>query len=419
MPKKIAVIGSGVAGLTAAYLLDSLHEVTIFEKGSRLGGHTHTVFLPEGPDRGTPIDTGFIVFNPKNYPLLCRLFQRLEVKTEASDMAFGLSCRETGLEYCSDFPQGLFAQKRNLFNPQFALLIRDVLRLNQKAKEALESDAVKGKTLGEWLKSNQASRIFREFYLLPMGAAIWSMPAAEMLHFPAAMFIRFFENHGLWDLKGRPEWRVVSGGSQTYVQKIKASFRGKIFTDAGVIQIKRNSNGVEVKTQKISDQFDAVIIATHADEAFSMLEDPSADEKKYLSPWKYTRNEAVLHWDQALMPKRRAAWASWNYTVWNRIAEKTRVSVTYWANRLQNLKTSRSYFVTLNATEYVDPSKIIRRMSYTHPHYSFASLELQKNLPLLCGVKDTYFCGSYFGYGFHEDAVRSAVQIAEVFGAKL
>ncbi len=417
--KKIAVIGSGAAGLTAAYLLDSIHNVTLFEKADRLGGHTNTLTLSSGPDAGTPIDTGFIVFNEKNYPLLCRLFKRLGVETDFTDMAFGLACRETGLEYCSDFPRGLFAQKRNYFKPSFIRFIREILRLNRFAKQQLQDGVMAGQTLAEWLESVKASSAYRQLYLLPMGAAIWSTPAAEMLKFPAEMFLRFFDNHGLWDLKNRPRWKFVRGGSQTYVKKIQAGFKGNIRLNSGVVKIKREADGVEVQTAQGAQKFDAVVLAAHADESYAMLTDPSDAEKQALSAWKYTRNEAVLHWDDALMPQRKAAWASWNYTVWNRIAEKTRVSVTYWMNRLQNLKTSRPYFVTLNATDYIDPQKVIRKISYTHPHYDFLSLNSQNNLPQLNGKRSTYFCGSYFGNGFHEDAVRSAVQVAEKLGAKL
>ncbi len=417
--KKIAVIGSGAAGLTAAYLLDSLHDVTLFEKADRLGGHTNTLTLASGPDAGTPIDTGFIVFNEKNYPLLCRLFKRLGVETDFSDMAFGLACRETGLEYCSDFPRGVFAQKRNYFNPSFIRFIAEIIRLNSLAKKQLQDNVMAGQTLGNWLDSMHASHSYRQLYLLPMGAAIWSTPTAEILKFPAEMFLRFFENHGLWDLKNRPRWKFVRGGSQTYVRKIQAGFKGSIRLNSGVVKIKRSADDVEVQTAQGIEKFDAVVLAAHADESYAMLTAPSAAEKQALAVWKYTRNEAVLHWDDALMPKRKAAWASWNYTVWNRIAEKTRVSVTYWMNRLQNLKTSRPYFVTLNATDYIDPQKVIRKISYTHPHYEFSSLTSQKALARLNGDRSTFFCGSYFGNGFHEDAVRSAVQVAEKLGAKL
>jgi len=417
--KKIAVIGSGAAGLTAAYLLDSIHAVTLFEKADRLGGHTNTITLASGPDAGTPIDTGFIVFNEKNYPLLCRLFKRLGVETDFTDMAFGLACRETGLEYCSDFPKGLFAQKRNYFKPSFIFFIREIMRVNRLAKQQLQDGVMAGQTLADWLESVKASPAYRQFYLLPMGAAIWSTPTAEMLRFPAEMFLRFFDNHGLWDLKNRPRWKFVCGGSQTYVKKIQAGFKGSIRLNSGVVKIKRDANQVEVHTAQGVETFDAVVLAAHADESYAMLTDPSDVEKQVLSVWKYTRNEAVLHWDDALMPKRKAAWASWNYTVWNRIAEKTRVSVTYWMNRLQNLKTSRPYFVTLNATDYIDPQKVIRKFIYTHPHYDFLSLSSQSTLPQLNGKLNTYYCGSYFGNGFHEDAVRSAVQVAEKLGARL
>lgn len=427
--KKIAVIGSGAAGLTAAYLLDSIHDVTLFEKSDRLGGHTNTLTLSSGPDAGTPIDTGFIVFNEKNYPLLCRLFARLGVETDFTDMAFGLACRETGLEYCSDFPKGLFAQKRNYFKPSFILFIREILRVNQLAKQQLQDGVRDGQTLEGWLQAVNASSAYRMFYLLPMGAAIWSTPTAEMLKFPAEMFLRFFDNHGLWDLKNRPRWKFVCGGSQTYVKKIQSGFKGNIRLNTGVIKITRASDGVEVQTAQGAEKFDAVVLAAHADESYAMLTDPSDAEKQALAVWKYTRNEAVLHWDDALMPKRKAAWASWNCNLFSFGSVSSTqpqaslisqpVALTYWMNRLQNLKTSRPYFVTLNATDYIDPQKVIRKISYTHPHYEFSSLTSQKLLARLNGDRNTFFCGSYFGNGFHEDAVRSAVQVAEKLGAKL
>lgn len=416
---KIAVVGSGAAGLTAAYLLDPVHQVTLFEKADRFGGHTHTVFIPDGPDSGTPVDTGFIVFNQKNYPLLCRLFERLGIATEPSDMAFGLTDRRSGLEYCSDFPKGLFAQKRNLLNPAFLRMIADILRINKKAKAAAHSAYPEAVTLSEWIKLQKAGREFSDWYLLPMGAAIWSMPASEMQRFPAAMFLRFFENHGLWDVTDRPRWRFVSGGGQSYIKKIQSAFRGEMRLNAGVIRIRRDENKVTVRTDAGFEYFDAVVLAAHADETFAMLEDPSVEERKALAGWKYTQNEAYLHWDDALMPARRTAWASWNVHVSAPAAVPKPVILTYWMNRLQKLKTQRNYFVTLNAADEINPEKIIRKINYTHPHYDFAALASQKKLPLLNGKRNTYFCGSYFGNGFHEDAVRSAVQAAEMLGGKL
>jgi len=419
---KIAVVGSGAAGLTAAHLLDPVHQVTLFEKADRFGGHTHTVFIPEGPDAGTPVDTGFIVFNQKNYPLLCRLFERLGVATESSDMAFGLTDRHSGLEYCSDFPKGLFAQKRNLLNPAFLRMIADILRINKKAKAAILSAYPEAITLREWIQLQKPGREFSDWYLLPMGAAIWSMPASEMQRFPAAMFLRFFENHGLWDLKNRPQWRFVTGGSQSYIKKIQSAFRGEMRLSAGVIHIRRSENKVTVRTDKGLEDFDAVVLAAHADETFAMLEDPSEEERKALADWKYTQNEAILHWDEMLMPNRRSAWASWNCHIFasETVSQPAQpVALTYWMNRLQKLKTKRDYFVTLNAADQIDPRKIIRKINYTHPHYDFAALASQKKLPSLNGKRNTYFCGSYFGNGFHEDAVRSAVQAADLLGAKL
>lgn len=407
------MVGSGAAGLTAAYLLDPLHQVTLFEKEDRLGGHTNTIVLPSGPDAGTPVDTGFIVFNNENYPNLCRLFEKLNIETSASDMAFGITSPQ--MEYCSDFPGGLFAWKRNALNPRFLAMIRDILRMNDWAKADACSEKFSEKTLGQWLDFRRAGKAFRNFYLLPMGAAIWSAPAGRMLDFPAATFLRFFDNHRLWDLKDRPRWRFVAGGANTYVEKIRSSLKAEVRLSSGVLKIRRTGSGVEITTAGSHAEFDAVVIAAHADQVLEMLEDPSEEELEVFRDWKYSRNEAVLHWDEKLMPRRRAAWASWNCRVSPDPEEP--VVLTYWMNRLQNLKTVREYFVTLNASAQIDPAKIIRKISYTHPQYDFAALNSQKKIPGLNGKQHTYFCGSYCGYGFHEDAVKSAVQAASRLGA--
>ncbi len=416
--KKIAVIGAGAAGLTSAYLLHERYDVTLFEKNDYLGGHTNTLTVPDGPDAGTPIDTGFIVFNDRNYPTLLKLFKRLGIQGQPSDMSFGVHAPSAGLQYSSYVPHGLFAQKINYFRPSFLRMITDILRFNRRAVEDLNAERLGEQTLGEYLRKGKYSLGFMNHYLIPMGAAIWSTDCKRMLDFPALTFVRFFFNHGLLALKGRPNWMSVPGGSQSYVKVIRKALEGRYHVSSPALRLKRNSDSVTVTTSKGSQNFDLAVAAVHADEAFQLLEDPTPDEKRLLGVWSYSKNRAVLHWDDSVMPPNRSAWASWNYHC-ESTSSGAPVSLTYHMNRLQSLKTKREYFVSLNLERPIDRAKIIREIDYTHPLYTPASMRTQKELPLLNGSCRIYYCGSYFGYGFHEDAVKSAVQTAESLGVKL
>ena len=416
--KNIGIIGSGVAGLTAAYLLQKKYEITLLEKNDYIGGHTHTIVIPEGPDAGIPVDTGFIVMNHKNYPVFTKLLAKLGVELRDSVMSFGYHDEVTGLEYSSLHFNGLFAQRRNLFNPRFYSMLFEIMRFFREAPVALEERKLSGLTLGDYFSKNNFSTYFIKHHVMPMGCAIWSTPADTMLDFPAESFIRFYKNHGLLSVSGQPQWRTVVGGSHSYVKKILADFKGKIYNNKPITSVKRIEGGVTVLAQDGQQfTFDEVVIAAHADEAFTMLADPSADERNFLSPWRYNRNHTILHTDVSAMPLNRRAWSSWNFI---RESEgDNALSLTYNMNMLQGLAAKEHYFVTLNRHKSIPGSKIIAEMLYTHPIFTADSMRTQTHLPSLNGKLNTWFCGSYFGYGFHEDAVRSAVDVARDFGVEL
>jgi predicted NAD/FAD-binding protein len=416
--KNIGIIGSGVAGLTVAYLLQRKHNITLFEKNDYIGGHTHTIIIPDGPDAGIPVDTGFIVMNHKNYPFFTRLLEALGVELRDSVMSFGYHDEVTGLEYSSLHFNGLFAQRRNLFNPRFYSMLFEIMRFFREAPVALEEGKLAGLTLGDYFSRNNFSDYFIEHHILPMGCAIWSTPTNTMLDFPAESFIRFYKNHGLLSVGGQPQWRTVVGGSHSYVKKILNDFKGKVYNNKQITSVKRIEGGVTVLAQDGQQfNFDEVVIAAHADEAFTMLADPSTDERKFLSPWRYNRNDTILHTDFSAMPPNRRAWSSWNFV---RESEgDNALSLTYHMNLLQGLSANQQYFVTLNRRKPIPRNKIIAEMLYTHPIYTADSMRAQKDLPSLNGKLNTWFCGSYFGYGFHEDAVRSAVAVARDFGIEL
>lgn len=413
---KIAVIGGGVGGITASFLLQKEHEVTLFEKNNYVGGHTNTVVIEKGPDEGTPVDTGFIVLNNKNYPTFNLLLSELGVPIRDSNMSFSYYAETSGFQYSSNFPDGLFAQRRNLLRPSFWRMIIDILRFNQDSRRRLREGSLARISLGEYLKAGGYSKMFVEKYVTAMGAAIWSTPSKQMLDFPAQSFVQFFENHGLLTFKDRPQWKSVVGGSHTYVKTFLKTFRGTVEQSADVRGVRRTDDGVLVRTGKGDRNFDKVVIATHADEALKLLEDPTADEKRLLGPWRYSENRTVLHTDSSVMPPKRRAWASWNYVQESGSGDDQPVSVSYHMNRLQGLRTKREYFVTLNRARPIPQEHIIREILYTHPTYTFESFATQKELPKLNGPRHTYFCGSYFGYGFHEDAVKSGAAVAQQFG---
>jgi len=414
---RIAVVGTGAAGLTAAWLLARRHEVTVFEKNDYAGGHVHTVVLDSGPDAGTPVDTGFIVMNHRTYPVLTRLLAVLGVSLRDSDMSFGYHDELTGLQYCGSGLNTLFAQRRNLFRPSFHGMIRDILRFNREAPQDLAAGKLAGLSLGEYLDRGGYGRAFVDDYILPMGAAIWSPPRQKMLAFPADNFIGFFANHGLLSVSDRPQWRTVAGGSHTYVRRILAALPRPVRLGTPVTGIRRDGPQVLVRHGEEQEPFDRVVVAAHADEALRLLEDPTGDEQRWLGPWQYEPNRTVLHTDASVLPPLRRARASWNST--REVAGEAAMSLTYDMNRLQGLTTSRQYLVSLNRQREIRPGEVIRELVYTHPTYTPESTATQPHLPALNGIRGTYFCGSYFGHGFHEDAVRSGLEVARCFGLEL
>ena len=413
--QKIAVIGSGVAGLTATHLLQRKHQVTLFEKNKRLGGHTNTVFIPDGPDAGTPVDTGFIVMNNQNYPLLTQLFEQLGVELRDSDMSFGYHDIPSGLQYCGNGLNGLFAQRSNLFKPSFHRMVRDVLRFYKTAQEDYGKKRLFDESLGHYLQRNGFGSYFIEHHLIPMGSAIWSTPCEQMLQFPAQSFLQFFHNHGLLLLKDRPQWKTVVGGSGQYIERMKESWAHvQLRNEAGISGLKRDAEGVEIVFEdKSHERFDHVVIATHADQALSLLWDATEEEISCLSCWRYSRSRTILHSDPSVMPPNRRAWSSWNF---QRIKGAT-TSLTYDMNRLQGLNTKNPYFVSLNLPR--DPKNIVMEIQYEHPMFSREALHMRPELQKMNGSRNTWFAGSYLGNGFHEDAVRSAVDIAQAFDISL
>ena len=417
---KIAVIGGGVAGITASYLLQRRHSVTLYEKNDYVGGHTHTIVIKDGADAGTPVDTGFIVSNDRTYPLFNRFLSQLGVPLRKTQMSFSYNCRQTGLQYASSNFNTIFAQRSNLLNPLFWYMLLGITRLNAKTRQRLQKGKLEGLSLGEYLDREGFSQHLIEAYLIPMAAAIWSTPDVKMMDFPAEAFFRFFENHGLLTLTDQPQWYVVAGGSHAYVKAFLESFTGKVLTNYGITSVRRTDSGPVVRfDDDREEQYDRVVIAAHANEAYRMLADPSPDEIRLLSPWQYANNHTVLHTDISLLPSNRRAWASWNYVKERDVESGSPVTVTYHMNRLQNLKTENNYCVTLNPVNPIPGNCIIREIEYTHPMFTFDALKTQQDLPGLNGRNNTCFCGSYFGYGFHEDAVRSAVRVAEKFGIDL
>ena len=407
---KIAVIGGGVAGIVAAHLLQNDHQVTLFEQHDYLGGHTHTVTIEEGPDAGTGVDTGFIVFNEATYPLFIAFLDQLGVASRATEMSFGFHCRETGFTYAGNNLNGVFSQRANLVSPRFWRFLLEIGRFCRQAEADLAGDADLG-TLADYLARHRFQPFMADHYLAPMAAAIWSTPAGRVTAFPARSFLRFFKNHGLLDLRHRPRWRTVSGGSHSYVRAFRDRFRGAIRLDSPVQQVRRADDGVELAfADRSAERLDAVVVAAHADQALRLLADPSADESRLLGAWRYELNTTVLHTDTSVLPPAERAWACWNFRRERGDQGERPVYVTYSMNLLQGLTTRRHYLVTLNRPGGYDEGQVLARMDYHHPLYTDASMATQAALPSLNGVRRTWFCGSYFGYGFHEDAVRSAHQ---------
>jgi predicted NAD/FAD-binding protein len=414
---EIAVVGAGVAGLSAAWLLSKRHKITLIERESRLGGHSNTVDAP-GVGGAVPVDTGFIVYNLATYPNLVALFRHLDVPTAPTLMGFSVSLDSGAYEYSGNDLAALFGQPANLLRPSHYAMIRDLLRFYREAPRIL-GDGERGQlTLGEYLAADGYSPAFVERHILPMAAAIWSTPSARVLDFPAASFVRFYESHGLLQLRNRPAWRTVAGGSRQYVKRLLADFDGKIITGAGNVQIKRPPTGgvaVALPALGVERHFDACVVAAHADDALSSLLDADAHEQALLGSFRYSSNRAVLHTDAAQMPRRRRVWSSWNYLGTGSGLQRN-LSVTYWMNALQPLGTAQDYFVTLNPIAPIARTHVIADFDYQHPQFDATALSAQRRLWSLQGRRNTWFCGSYFGYGFHEDALQSGLAVAEMLG---
>ncbi|MEJ2308168.1 MAG: FAD-dependent oxidoreductase [Gammaproteobacteria bacterium] len=408
---KVAVIGSGIAGNVAAHHLAGEHQVTVFEAGDHLGGHTHTHDI-EREGRHYAVDSGFIVFNERTYPNFIALLQRLGVASQPTEMSFSVKCGTTALEYNGHSLNSLFAQRRNLLSPSFHRMVRDILRFNREAPATLDSGEAE-MPLGDYLARHRYSREFIGHYIIPMGAAIWSTDPAQMQAFPASFFIRFFRHHGLLDLRNRPRWYVIKGGSREYLKPLSAPYADGIRLRTPVQSIRRLPVGVEIRTRRHgAELFDAVFIATHSDQALKLLADPTPAERDVLGRLHYQRNEAVLHTDESVMPRTRRAWASWNYHLQ---PDSERVALTYDMNRLQGLDAPVRFLVTLNNTQAIDPRQVIRRMVYEHPVFTPESVAAQARRDEISGGNRTYYCGAYWRNGFHEDGVVSALQALDDF----
>ena len=413
--QKIAVIGTGIAGMSAAWLLNERHDITVYEKAPRLGGHSNTVEAA-GAAGAVAVDTGFIVYNTLTYPNLTALFDHLGVPTKPSDMSFAASLGAGRLAYAGTDLNGLFGQRRNIFRPRFWRMISDLLRFYESAPAFMAQPDTGAISLGAYLAQEGYSGAFINDHLLPMGAAIWSTTPAEMLAYPARAFIGFFQSHGLLLLRDRPAWRTVDGGSREYVARLTAPYADKSRLH-GVRAIRRTGNGVTVEDESGStEHYDHAVIATHADEAYGLLADPDAREREVLGTWRYTRNLAVLHSDPALMPRRKRVWASWNFIDGPAVKGQTNLCVTYWMNLLQGLPASQPFFLTLNPVVPPARDRVFHQVEYTHPFFDAASLRSQNELWSLQGRRNTWFCGSYFGSGFHEDALQAGLAVAEQLG---
>jgi uncharacterized protein len=412
--KKIAIIGTGISGLGAASLLHLHHEITVYEKNPYIGGHSRTIEV-KTTEGVVPVDTGFIVFNHKNYPLLTKLFAHLEVPTIKTDMSFGVSIRQGWLEYGTQHLTDMFAQKRNFFRPAFWQMLRDILRFNKEAHRYLEADS--SVTLGQCLDELRLGDWFRRYYMLAMGGAIWSTPLAQMLAFPARSFVRFFDNHGLLTVNDQPQWHTVLGGSQEYVRRLIAPFKHRIRLNCGAIAVVREGGKVRVTDNTgETTEYDEVVFACHADQVLAMLQNPAAEERNILGAFRYQPNRAVLHSDLSFMPKRRAAWASWVYLSEQREDKTEAVSLSYWMNQLQSLKTQMPLIVTLNPGREPEPHLVHDEYGFEHPLFDTAAIENQNRIASIQGKDKLWFCGAYQRYGFHEDGLLSAVKLAEQMG---
>jgi predicted NAD/FAD-binding protein len=413
---RIAIIGSGISGLGAAWLLNPRHEITVYEKAPRVGGHARTVTV-DYDGQAIPVDTGFIVFNRPNYPNLTGLFRQLDVPVHESDMTFAASIRGGWLEWGAKNLDSVFGQRRNLLRPRFALLMRDVLKFNAGAEAAVErhphftlDQLINYLGLGDW---------FRRFYLLPMAGAIWSCPLGEMLLFPARSLVRFFVNHHLLSVTGQPQWYTVTGGSQEYVARLTAPFAHRIRTNCGAAAITRQGDKVQVRdTQGSVESYDQLVMACHGDQALALLEDADARERAALPPFRYQKNVAVLHRDESVMPMRKRCWASWVYTSDGGKAHP-KITVSYWMNRLQGIDERHPLFVSLNPKSAIRDELVFDTAEFDHPVFDTDVIAAQPKVQALQGLRNTWFCGAHLRHGFHEDGLASAVHVARLLGSAI
>lgn len=407
---KVAVIGSGISGNVAAYHLNKHHKITVYEANDYIGGHTHTHDINH-QGKHFSVDTGFIVFNHKTYPNFIALLKELGVEEQLSTMSFGVKCEKTGLEYMGSTINSLFAQRRNIFRPSFWRMILDILRFNREATQLLEqsSDEI---SLGDYLKREKYSQVFINYYLVPMAAAVWSADLKLMFEFPARYLVRFFHNHGLLSVNDRPDWYVVKGGSKTYAQALTRPFKDCIKLSTPVTRVERLDKGVRVMSAEGEETYDAVFFACHSDQALRMIQNPTDAEKQVLGAIKYQDNEVLLHTDDSVLPKRKSAWAAWNYHLLD--GDQSRVPVTYNMNILQGLDCSDQFCVTLNNSDVIDKDKVLKRLNYHHPIYTRESVAAQARHAEI-NTDKFYFCGAYWRYGFHEDGVVSALNAVKQF----
>lgn len=411
--EKLAIIGTGIAGMGCAHLLNKKYDIRLFEKNDYIGGHTNTVSVNEN---GTDVymDTGFMVFNFETYPNLCKLFKEIKAPIIKTDMSFSVQHKPSGLEYCGSGITGLFAQRKNLFNIKYIKMLMQISRFNKESIKIMEDPKYANHTIGEYIKENNFGEEMLMKFLVPMSSAVWSTPMDLMLDFPAQTLIRFFYNHGFLGLNTQHQWYTLKNGSQSYREILIKPFKDRIQINKKVKMVKRVGNKAVLQfIDGSSQEFDKVIFASHADETLNMLEEPSKDEKTFLSCFKYQANKATVHTDESIMPKTKSTWSSWNYSI-EKNNGKVCPTTIYWMNRLQGVSKNKNYFVSINAVEgSVDKDKIIREIDYHHPLFDLAAIKAQENLLQLNENGPLYYCGSYFKYGFHEDAYKSAVDLCK------
>lgn len=414
---RIAIIGSGISGLTAAYLLQGENDITVFESADKVGGHTATVNV-DVAGKKYAIDTGFIVYNDWTYPNFIRLMDELGVKSKPTEMSFSVKSAISGLEYGGNNLNTLFAQRKNLFKPSYLKMLLDIMRFNKQALADLDNENIRSEeTLGEYLQKNNYGDNFIRDYLIPMGSAIWSSSTEDMLNFPLLFFVRFFKNHGLLSVNNRPQWRVIEGGSSQYLEPLIKGFKEKIHLNTTIKTVRRSPDDVQLIFENgESEHFDQIVMACHSDQALSLLESPSEEEKSVLEGIQYQQNDVVLHTDESLLPKKKLAWSSWNY--WLQSTNQSQAVLTYDMNILQRIEAPVTFCVTLNATDFIDPEKILGRYSYSHPVFSLQSESVVQRWDEINGVNRSWFCGAYWANGFHEDGVNSGIRVARALGVK-